>query len=125
LKLRRLHTVAIKPAGHRLVVKPYKQEEVDSVLRKAKESGFLDKFEIINSNKEREDKSVDKGVVVAIGPTAWHQQSLGWEPWCAVGDVILFAKFAPKFVEDPETKELMAILNDEDVVAVIEEKKND
>lgn len=105
----------INPCGHRLVVKPFKQEDVDEKIRNAKKFGF----EIVNSNQEREDKSVDKGVVVAIGPTAWKNDSFGFEPWCAEGDTILFAKFAGKFVTDPDTNEDVCILNDEDVVAVI------
>lgn len=107
----------IKPCGHRLVVKPFKQDEVDEVLVNAKKSEFLKGFEIINSNKDREDASVDKGVVESIGPTAW--KDFGGEAWCAVGDTILFAKFAGKVVEDPDTKEKRFILNDEDVVAVL------
>ena len=105
----------IEPCGHRLVVKPFKQEDVDEVVRSAKKFGI----EIVNSNQAREDASVDKGVVLAIGPTAW--KDFGGEPWCKVGDTILFAKFSPKFVEDPNTKETVGILNDEDVVAVIKE----
>lgn len=101
----------IKPAGHRLVVKPFKQEEVDEVYKRAKLAGF----EIVNANQARENASVDKGVVLAIGPTAWPNE----DPWCKVGDTILFVKFSPKFVEDPETKETVGILNDEDVVAVV------
>jgi len=105
----------IEPCGHRLVVKPFKQEDVDEVIKNAKKFGF----EIVNSNQKREDASVDKGVVLAIGPTAW--KDFNSEPWCKVGDTILFAKFSPKFVEDPVTKETVGILNDEDVVAVIKE----
>lgn len=105
----------ISPAGHRLVVKPFKQEEVDEVLKAAKKFGF----EIVNENKKREDASVDKGVVLSIGSTAW--QDFKSEPWCKVGDTILFAKFSGKFVEDPDTKEDVVILNDEDVIAVITE----
>lgn len=111
----------IKPCGHRLVVKPFKQEEVDEVLRKAKESGFLNDFQIINNNKAREDASVDKGIVLAIGPSAWPNE----DPWCKVGDTVLFVKFSPKFVEDPETKETVGILNDEDVVAVVSGETNE
>lgn len=107
----------IKPCGHRLVVKAYKQEEVDEVLKKHSE--FLKEFQVINSNKKREDASVDRGVVLSIGPTAWHD--FNSEPWCKVGDEIIFAKFAGKVVEDPETNEDVFILNDEDVVAVLKE----
>lgn len=111
----------IKPCGHRLVVKPYKQEEVDDILKAATESGFLKDFQIINSNKKREDASVDKGIVLAIGPTAWKNDSFGHDPWCKVGDEILFAKFAGKVVQDPDTLHDVFILNDEDVVAVVKE----
>lgn len=107
----------IIPSGHRLLVKPFKQEETDEILRKAKESGFLDSFEIVNSNKKREDASVDSGIVVSVGPDCWPNSK---EPWCAVGDTIYFAKFAPKFVKDLDGTDY-GILNDEDVVAVIKE----
>lgn len=109
--------MAITPCGHRLVVKPFKQEEVDEVIKRAKLAGF----EIVNNNQAREDASVDKGTVIAIGPTAWPNE----KPWCKVGDTILFVKFSPKFVEDPETKEMVGILNDEDVVAVVKEANNE
>lgn len=109
----------IKPCGHRLVVKPYKQAEVDEVMKRATESGFLKDFKIINSNVRREDASVDKGIVISIGPTAW--QDFKSPPWCKPGDEILFAKFAGKFVDDPDDGNTYCILNDEDVVAVIKE----
>lgn len=105
----------IHPCGPRLLVRPYKQVEVDEVLKAAQEFGFT----IVNSNQKREDASVDKGVVLAIGPTAWNLPEHGGKPWCEVGDTVLFVKFAPKFVEDPETEETLAILNDDDVVAVV------
>ena len=101
------------PCGHRLVVKPFKLEEVDEVYQRAKLSGL----QIVRPNEKREDASVDKGIVLAVGPTCWPDEA----PWCKVGDTILFAKFAPKFVEDPVTKESIGILNDLDVVAVLEE----
>ena len=103
----------IKPAGHRLVVKPYKQAEVDDVFRKHKE--------ILKDFQKREDLSVDKGIVLSIGPTAWQNESHGYTPWCKVGDEIVFAKFSGKEVEDPETGEYVFVLNDEDVVAVVKE----
>lgn len=111
----------ISPCGHRLVVRPFKQVDVDQVVQKHKE--FFDSLTIINSNQKREDASVDKGMVLSIGPTAWQNDSHGFKPWCAVGDEILFAKFAGKFVTDPDTDEDVCILNDEDVVAVITKGK--
>lgn len=111
--------MSISPCGHRLTVKPFKQAEVDEVMKAAKDSGFLQSFKIINSNEKREDASVDRGIVLEIGPTAW--KAFDSTQWCKVGDEILFAKFAGKFVTDPETGEDVCVLNDEDVVAVIKE----
>lgn len=113
--------MSISPCGHRLTVKPFKQAEVDEVMKAATDSGFLQSFKIINSNEKREDASVDRGIVLEIGPTAWQNESHGFKPWCKKGDEILFAKFAGKFVTDPETGEDVCVLNDEDVVAVIKE----
>lgn len=107
----------IIPCGHRLLVKPFKQTEVDEVYKKSQE--FLKNFEIVNPNKDREDASVDVGVVVSIGATAWQNDSHGFTPWCAVGDKIVFAKFAGKFIKDGDVN--YCILNDEDVCAIIKE----
>lgn len=109
----------IKVCGHRLLVKPYKQVEVDEIMKKHKD--FLNQLEIINPNRAREDASVDRGVVVDIGPTAW--KDFNSQPWCKIGDEIVFAKFAGKVVEDPETEDTYFILNDEDVCAVTKESK--
>ena len=102
------------PCGHRLVVKPFKLEEVDDVYAQAKRAGL----EIVRPNEKREDASVDKAIVLAIGPDCWPDSQ---EPWCSVGDTVLFAKFAAKLIEDPKTNETVGILNDMDVVAVIKE----
>ena len=114
----------IIPCGHRLLVKPYKQVEVDDVLRKAKESGFLDQFKIVKEQgqEKREDASVDKGIVVSIGLTAW--KDFGGTPWCKVGDEVIFAKFSGKIVTDPDDEVDYTILNDEDIVAIISKKEN-
>jgi co-chaperonin GroES (HSP10) len=103
----------IIPCGHRLIVKPFKQEDVDDTLAAAKKLGI----EIINNNKKREDQSIDKGIVVSIGPDCWPNSNA---PWCSVGDTVYFAKFSPKFVEDKDGISY-GILNDEDICAVIKE----
>jgi len=105
--------INVTPCGHRLVIKPFTLEQVDDVYASAKRMGL----EVVRPNEKREDALVDKGIVLAVGPTCWPDEA----PWCKVGDTILFAKFAPKFVEDPVTKESIGILNDMDVVAVLEE----
>lgn len=106
----------IRPCGHRLVVKPYKYDEVDEVSKKHLD--FLKQLKVVGT-ETRNDASVDKGFVLAIGPSAW--KDFGGDPWCKVGDEIIFAKFAGKIVKDPDTSEDVFILNDEDVVAVVKE----
>lgn len=108
--------MSVKPCGHRLVVKPYKYAEVDEVL--SKHSDFLKTLKVVGT-ETRNDASVDKGIVVAIGPTAWVD--FGGTPWCKVGDEVLFAKFSGKIVTDSESQEEVVILNDADIVAVTKE----
>ena len=109
--------MTIKPCGHRLIVKPYKQIDVDPI--KKKHSEFLKTLEIAgNDNLAREELSVDKGIVLSIGPTAWAD--FGGIPWCKVGDEVIFAKFAGKNITD-ENNEQLFLLNDDDICAVTKE----
>lgn len=107
----------IKIVGHRVLVSPFKLEEVDETYKRAKQAGIalLDTDE---SNARQ--NAVDRGIVVSVGSTAF--KDFGGEPWCEVGDFIAFAKYSGKYVEDPFTKERFVILNDEDVVCVFEEE---
>lgn len=110
----------INPCGHRVLVKVPKHAEVDEVTKK--HLAFYNQL-TISGTETRNDLSVDQGTVVAIGSTAWKNESHGYAPWCKVGDLIVFAKFAGKQVKDPETEEDYFVLNDEDVIAVIKESK--
>ena len=66
------------------------------------------------------------GTVVAIGHTCWTnaEGEQVVEPWCEVGDYILFARHAGRFVFDPKdrSKEYSVML-DTDVIAVITENE--
>lgn len=108
----------IEPAGHRVLVKPEKVEDVDPAIKRARAAG-LDLSAVTNDKKEQE--AVVFGIVLAIGSTAWKDPSLGGLPWAKVGDRILFAKFAGKSVE-LDGQEPVLLLNDEDIVAVIREE---
>ncbi len=104
----------ISPSGHRVLVKQERYDEHDEVVKSAKASGLIVQLD----RGVRHQASVDKGVVIAIGQTAW--KDFGNEPWAKVGDTVLFAKNAGKSVEDPEDKETpYVILNDEDIVATL------
>ena len=71
------------------------------------------------------------GTVVNVGSDCWAGRSnrgnlVEGKAWCKVGDRILFSKHAGRFVYDPETKEELLIMNDDDVLAVVrEEEKTD
>lgn len=106
----------IIPSGHRVLVRQERYDEHDEVFKSAKAIGL----EIVKDKEVRYQASVDKGVVVAIGNTAW--KDFGGTPWAAVGDTVVFAKNAGKSVEDPNDKDTpYVILNDEDIVAVVKE----
>lgn len=109
----------IEVCGHRILVKPILLEESDDTYRSAKAAGII----LARDNTKRERESVDRGVVLQIGPTAWQTDSLGGKPWAEVGDTVVYAKFAGKLVQDPETKEELICINDEDVCAIVSTTK--
>lgn len=66
------------------------------------------------------------GTVVSVGQTCWANKTLNGEfveqeRWATVGDRVLFSKHAGRFVYDPETEEELMIMNDDDVLAVVQE----
>ena len=107
----------IKPVGYRVLVHQENYDEKDDVFRSAREAGI----EIVKDKYTRYQESVDVGVVVALGATAWKEQG---HPWAKVGDRIVFAKHAGKKIEDPDDKDKhYVLLNDDDVQAIITEGK--
>lgn len=105
----------IKPKSIGLVIRPDKLEDTDEVYKKAR----LANIEIVREGITREQASVDRGVVITVGPDAF--KAFGSEPWCKVGDYIAYARFAGKHVKDIDTEEEFLIINDEDVVCVLKE----
>jgi co-chaperonin GroES (HSP10) len=59
----------IEPVTHRLVVKPFDVTEHDEVFASAKKSGL-----VFATDKQliREQEAVDRGTVVAMGPTVFR-----------------------------------------------------
>lgn len=102
-----VNTSGWKVTGHRILV------QVESIERTT-QSGI-----IIQTDTEarREQLGQDAGTVVAIGGTAYSDQS---EAWCRVGDFIKFGKYAGQIVNKKETKDGMEyrVINDLDVVLV-------
>lgn len=114
--------------GHKILVKhlQFEEQREDLVPEALKQVGF--KVEAPTDIKRREEVASDVGTVVQVGSTAWAafdkylkngQSNPDWQPWCNEGDMILFARYSGKIVEDPVTKERFMLINDEDVQAVV------
>ena len=92
------------------------------------QEGALKGFKLIHNEAEQrmENSGSQIAEVLDIGPTCW-KGGVDEEPWCEVGDTILFSKHASRFVHIPgelsETDELrdleLALINDTDVIGVI------
>ncbi len=106
------NTSGIIPVGHRLLVKPAQVEEKT-------ESGIIVS---VGVQADRERLAQIKGVVVAVGSTAYSDQPT---PWCKEGDFITFGKYSGLIYKGDETLdgEEYRVINDLDVVAIHEEVK--
>ena len=106
----------MKIKGYRILVDIDKVETIS-------EGGIII---IVNERDERLEASASQfGTVAQVGHTCWAG-GIDQEPWCKVGDRIIFSKHSGRFVYDPEDKdkEYMAI-NDTDVIAVVKESDNE
>lgn len=104
----------LKPCGHRVLIK---EEEIKT----ESDGGIL---LAVDDKIERANQTT--GTIVDYGFQAWkafdhNQEGNCGKPWAQVGDRILFSKYAGKIIEDPDTKEQFKIINDEDIIAVIQE----
>ena len=105
--------MAIELLLHTVLVVPEKAGETDEVIRKAKAAGIhveLDK---------REEKAVEYGTVVSVGPTAFKDYGRGPEI-LKVGDYITYAKYSGKEVKYKGERYL--ILNDQDCIAKLDKE---
>ena len=104
----------LKPVAFRVVIRP------DPVMKKTK-SGIL-----LATDEKLEAGATDRGTIVSIGPDVYtaFKTSLLYAG-LAVGQRVAFAKYSGKWVTDPETKENLLVVNDEDIVTVIEGEAND
>jgi co-chaperonin GroES (HSP10) len=102
------------PAGHRVLVKlkptTKKEEEVT-------ESGIIIERKI---NVAAHQRAEQEAIIIEVGPNAWKDFS-GGEPWAKVGDTILISKYSGEDKDDLEEGSIFRIINDEDVLAIIEE----
>lgn len=102
----------IKPVGRRILVE---QEKVEKTTK----GGIVLPDEVT----EREQQGEYRGKVLAIGDLAWRDlykhAGLEYNPWCKVGDTILFHRYAHTRT-DPDMEDMRILINDSDVLAVIE-----
>lgn len=94
--------------GQRVLVKP-------DPLEKMSKGGIL-----VALNEKAERQATQSGVVVQVGELAYKDFPDG-KPWCKVGDRIIYARHAGKFIADPETGEYDAyyMIKDEDVQGIL------
>ena len=112
----------IVPVTFRILVAPVDVLEEDEQWKSAKRAGIdLSGTEL---ELKREQNGIDKGHVVACGPTAFLAYDTP-NP-LQVGDLVVFARHAGKQVTDPDDpKRKLVVINDEDVVAIIKKDSNE
>ena len=98
---------------HTILIKPEKVEDTDAVIRQAKAAGLVVQLD------KREEKAVEYGTVVQVGPTAF--KDYGRAPdILKEGDYVTYAKYAGKEIK--YRGETYLILNDQDVIATLEKE---
>lgn len=91
----------------------------DRVLIKPKDLEKKSKGGIILNYGDQENvykMATQEGTIIDIGPEAYNEYK---EPWVKVGDQVIFAQYAGKFLEDPETEEKYIVINDIDVQVLV------
>lgn len=99
----------IKPVGPRILLLPDQIEE--------RSQGGIIKF--TGTEKLREELAQTEGTVVDIGDSAFREPPFDADSsdWCAVGDRVIFAKYAGLISEGLDGKKYR-IVHDRDIVAI-------
>lgn len=109
--------MSLTPCGHYVLVRPQKLEDIDPSYAAAKRMGL----EVAGQEKRKEQIAVSKGIVISLGKSAYKDMQDG-EPWCKQGDLVAYVRHGGMFVQDPDTKEDMLLLNDSDIVALLKKE---
>ena len=99
--------MTIVPLMHRALVKP-KQVETKTA------SGII----ITESLTRKEQAATDEGIILALGDT--FGKDFGAEVLPKVGDKVLYAKYAGKFIKNGD--EDLVLLNDDDLIAIVRDE---
>jgi len=114
-----------KTVAHRILIKIADPDDIYDTPEALKKLGFKTAHGL--GEEQFAKVATDKGTVVAIGPMAWKLPHFGygspeWQPWCKVGDEVVFGKYAGKLIKHPDTKEEFMIINDDDIQMVLEKE---
>lgn len=122
--------MSIKPVGFYLVVRPEK-DTVEEELGTKVDGGYMTEGGIFVADNteavkdaQRDFAAQESGTLIAVGPIAWYDYA-DRSPWAEVGDIVVYAKYAGKFIEDPDTKEVLILLQDSDIVGIKEVKSTE
>lgn len=115
----------IKVILHRILLDRDVPEDTDAIkTQKAlNAAGFLTPPKVqeeLEKRALRENASMDKGIILQIGETAFRDY--GVDCPVKVGDYISYARFGGKDIIDPESGKTFVVINDEDVVAILSKK---
>jgi co-chaperonin GroES (HSP10) len=97
----------LKPLGLAVLIKPYETEIKTTLIA------------IPDTVKQRLALFQDRGVVIEIGPWAWHDEP---KPRAKVGDHVIIAKFAGVMVQGTADGEAYRMVNDRDIFVGVEEE---
>lgn len=101
--------MAVRALGFRVVIRPDKFEEITK--------GGI----VLAVDERMEMNAQTTGVIVELGEDFAKDFKPRTSYWgLQPGDRVFYAKYAGKWVKDPETNEELLILNDEDIVAKAE-----
>ena len=95
--------MALKPLGDRIVVKPIEQDEITA-------GGIM----LPDTAKEKPQE----GEILAVGPGTRNDAGVRVELDVAVGDIVLYAKYAGTEIKLEGEKVL--VLRESDILAVVE-----
>jgi len=96
----------INPAGWRVLIKPLE-------IRETTASGIV---VTTGSIRDREQLANTTGIVIAMGNDCYENETT---PWCAVGDKVIFAKYAGLMYLGKDGQQYR-IVNDKDITGTLD-----
>lgn len=105
-----MNSSGLAPRGVAVLIKTYEPERKGATI-------------VIPDAVQGRMSMVDnRAIVVAIGPSAWHDEPT---PRAAVGDKVLVTKFAGFMAKGPADGEMYRLVNDRDIFCAITHEGED